>query len=228
MSVSVGIVAYKSADNLGARLREIQGSDVQPDEVVVIVNPGPDEAENEEIKQRVQVSPVVTRYSINSQNIGVATAFNLAIFTSTTDYVIMLNDDCSIGRTAIGDIVDGFNSDSVGIVGVIAGGPGPYGVKGLTYAQGFLIAFRRKMVKKIGGYSELASPLACETELTCRASYHGWSTVIKPTVWSHVHDISNHPSDTINYLGKDVRPVDFQPKTQEALQEEIINLWSTF
>jgi GT2 family glycosyltransferase len=87
---------------------------------------------------------------------------------------------------------------------VLAGGS--KGDKRLT-PQGFLIAFRKSMILRIGGYQEYYNPLADERELCLRAWLHGYRSVIaEGCSWQHVHDISNYPSQPIPYLGRVINP----------------------
>ena len=97
-----------------------------------------------------------------------------------------------------------FEDSEVGVVGVEAGGRPNY--TPIT-AQGFLLAYRKQMIAEIGGYDEIASPLACETELGYRGWAQGWKTSIAAGCeWKHVHDISANIYDKINYLGEEMSP----------------------
>ena len=207
-------VGYKSVNNIRNVVQQAANSSTPPTEIIILINHYQDSITNE-ILQYVQNEPRITRWSYFSQNVGVATAWNLGMMSSTTEHLIILNDDCSVGRQTYEQMVQPFENPEVGVVGVLAGGEG--GDARLT-AQGFLLAYRRSMILKIGGYSELASPLAHEQELGLRAWAAGYKTRIVPAQWEHVHDISNNPGETIYYLGRPHVPQEFQQRTEPLCQ----------
>jgi hypothetical protein len=93
--------------------------------------------------------------------------------------------------------------------------------------QGFILGIKRNIIDKIGGYiyDEIASPLGCERELTYRLKSEGYDLFIKPDLYhQHIHDISNNPQTTINYLGDEMSPQGekaFQFYTESELNKKI-------
>ena len=55
---------------------------------------------------------------------------------------------------------------------------------------------------QIGGFNEIANPLADEVEFGLRVALTGHKIVQADNCsWSHIHDISNDPHQPIKYLG---------------------------
>lgn len=218
MSYSIITIGYKSLDNIRACVEEAYASTLLPDEFIVIVNPY-DQETAKRIAEYIVSEPKITRYALMSQNVGVATAWNLGMAMSTSDYIVVLNDDCRVGPTTYEKMIQEFSNPDVGIVGVEWGGnPGD----ARPTAKGYLLSFSKELFLNIGGYSEKSSPLADEVEYGLRAWANGYETAIaKNCSWFHIHDISNNPQTTINYLGSPWTPVIDQPKSIEESKELI-------
>mgnify|MGYP003149777753 CR=1 FL=1 len=162
MKYSIVTIGYKSFNNILNRVEEAFNSTLKPEEFIVVVNPYGNESETKKIVDFVRKDSRITRWVYCSQNIGCATAFNLGLAISDTEYIVCLSDDCEVGPITYEKMISSFKEESVGIVGVERGGlPG----EPMT-PKGFLLAYRKKMVQDIGGYSEISTPLAVESKCT--------------------------------------------------------------
>jgi len=221
MKYSIVTIGYKSFNNILNRVDEAFNSTLTPEEFIVIINPYEDESETRKIVDFVKKDSRITRWVHCSQNIGCATAFNLGLAISDTDYIVCLSDDCSVGSITYQKMIESFKEESVGIVGVECGG---YTDEPMT-PKGFLVAYRKKMVQDISGYSEISTPLADEREFGLRAIYNGWQIrVPENCVYTHVHDVSNNPNRSFKYLNRTVVPQGpngFQPEQIKLLKEKI-------
>lgn len=208
MNYSIVTIGYKSLQNIKACVDEAYQSTLPPNEFVLLINPY-DQQTAKDILTYAASEPRITRYAYMSQNVGVATAWNLGMAMSTSDYIVVLNDDCRVGPQTYENMIREFSNPRVGIVGVESGG-NPGDAK--PTAKGFLLAFSKELFLNIGGYPEKSSPLADEVEFGLRAWANGYETAIaKNCSWSHIHDISNNPQTTINYLGSPWTPTKDQP-----------------
>ena len=216
MSYSIVTIGYKSLQNIKNCVNEAYQSTLPPDEFILLINPY-DEQTAKDILNYAISETRITRYAYMSQNVGVATAWNLGMAMSTSDYIVVLNDDCRVDTVTYEKMIKEFSDPEVGIVGVLAEGY-PKNIK--MTAQGFLLAFSKKLFLDIGGYHEMASPLADEVEYSLRAWANGYKTVIaNGCSWHHIHDISNNPQTTINYLGSPWTPVKDQPETIKKIKQ---------
>jgi GT2 family glycosyltransferase len=161
----------------------------------------------------------ITRWAYMSQNVGAATAWNLGMAISNSEYIVVLSDDCMVGPTTYENMISEFSDSDVGVVGVQWGGliqdaaPVP---------KGFLLAYKKSMVKNIGGYSEKSAPLADEREFCLRALANGYKAkVANNCSWHHIHDICNHPHTVIKYLGNDWIPASEVPKYELEINPTI-------
>lgn len=215
MNYSLITIGYKSVSNVLSALTEAKNSTIPPKETIVIYNP------YQNVDIFLETNKRVDKYALLSHNIGCCKAFNLGLKMCSEQYAVVLSDDCRVGINTYEKMLNEFNDPKVGIVGVESGGS--YNEKSI--AKGFILMLSIKMINEIGGYDELASPLADETELGYRAWANGWKTAIAPNCqWHHVHDISNNPYAEINYLGQIVSPMGknaVQPKYVPILQAKV-------
>lgn len=218
MSYAVVTIGYKSIENVVRAVEQASNCSLPPDELVVVINPYGDYDETDRIYEYVEEEKRITRWVLLSENVGCAKAFNIGFSACRSDYIVALSDDCAVGPNTYEAMMKEFEGDKVGVVGVTAGGRPDDAV---VTAQGFLLAYRKEMISNIGGYDEVASPLADEREFGLRAASHGWSTaIVEGCEFHHIHDISNHPTDNILYMGKEVSPKGknpFQHETQAIL-----------
>jgi GT2 family glycosyltransferase len=206
MKYSIVVIAYKKLQNLINCLNDAFNSSIPPTEFIVLINPY-DQEETARILDYVQKDSRITRWAYMSQNVGVATAWNLGMAMSNCEHIVILNDDCRVGPQTYSNMISEFNDNDVGIVGVEWGG---FKTDALPTPKGFLLAYKKSMVKSIGGYSEESSPLADEREFGLRALANGYKVVVANNCsWYHIHDISNHPDTVINYLGNPWIPTKF-------------------
>jgi GT2 family glycosyltransferase len=201
MKYSIVVIAYKKLQNLINCLHDAFNSSIPPTEFIVLINPY-DQEETARILDYVKNEPRITRWAYMSQNVGAATAWNLGMAISNSEYIVVLSDDCRVGPTTYENMISEFyNDDSVGVVGVEWGGKSE---DSAPIPKGFLIAYKKSMVKNIGGYPEKSSPLADEREFCLRALANGYKAKVANNChWYHVHDVSNNPNTVVKYLGNE-------------------------
>lgn len=216
MEFSVVTVGYKSPENIKRFLTEVEKSIVKPKEVIVLINFS-ETSITQNILEIVQTSPIVTRWVYFSQNTGVGLPWNLGIELSTSDVVIIQNDDAIVAPETYKIMVDGFDHEKVGIVGVKQGG---FTEDVKFTATGFLHAFRRSMIESIGGFWKESYPLACERELGLRAWTYGFETKIVQAPFAHEYTISANPDTEIIVLGEKMVPSEFQQKSTPIIFEQ--------
>ena len=160
LDYAVATIGYKSSQNIITAYMQAFQQTQKPKEFVVVVNPyAGNPQETELITAFVEGNPNITRYAIMSQNIGCAKAFNIGMKLCESPIIIALSDDCRVGINTYELMVKAFDDPKVGIVGVEVGEC--FQAEGKTYptAKGFLLAYRKRMIDRIGGYDEIASPL---------------------------------------------------------------------
>jgi GT2 family glycosyltransferase len=211
---SLVILGYKSLDNLKRALAEAELSSLPPTEIVIIINYYSDISKK--ILDFVQQDNRVTRWAYSSQNMGIATGWNLGINLSTIDRVIVLSDDCSVKANTYKTMVAGFDNPKAGIVGPKGGS-----FLGISHVTGCLFAVSKKMTSLIGGCSELSTPLGDEVEFCFRAKANGWDVIYVDAPHSHTFNISAKPNETINYLGIEMKVKDFQKVRIPLLHQQI-------
>lgn len=211
-------LGWKSLDNIKAVYKEAEESTHKPKEIIV-VNNYYNSTVGSEIESFLTKAPK-TKYVLPYANIGIGLAWNLAMYMSSSQYCIIVNDDCRVGKNTYELMMREFEKeDMVGSVGV-CWGENPQDKK--PTPQGFLIGFNMKMILSIGGYKEFYNPFADERELCLRGWVSGWSSVVAPNCeYQHVHDISNNPEQEIPFMGKRIVPRRIQEKTEPTILQFI-------
>lgn len=225
MNYSIVMIGYKSLDNIKNRINEAY-SDGAPNEFILIINYFSEESLK--ILDYAKTEPRITRYIYCSQNIGFAKAINLGASISKSNNIIIANDDCSTNSRTHKNLCLALDQkETNGISCLEIGGKHD---DTIPVPKGFLLAVKKSIIPKIGGYlyDEIASPLGCERELTYRIKVAGYDLVLANDCHhQHVHDISNHPQTMINYLGVEMSPQGekpFQFETEKILNQKI-NKW---
>lgn len=220
-SYSVITIGYKSVENIKNRVNEVFLGPNPPDEFILIINYYSEESFK--ILDYAKNEPRITRFVFSSQNMGFAKAINLGYSICNTKNIIILNDDCRINQNTCFSLSE-MLVDNFGISTILLGGKSNDIIK---IPQGFILGVKKEMIDKIGRYiyDEIASPLGCERELTYRAKTFGYDLINNNNLfYQHIHDISNNPTHTINYFGKNVTPQGsngFQFETEKLLEEKI-------
>lgn len=216
------MIGYKSLDNIKNRINEAY-SNGAPNEFVLIINYYSEESHK--ILEYAKNEPRITRYIYCSQNIGFAKAINLGASISKSDNLIIANDDCATNHQTHQNLSDALNQKQQNGISCVELGGKHEDI--IPIPKGFLIAIKKSIISRIGGYiyDECASPLGCETELTYRAKVCGYDLILANNChYQHIHDISNHPQTMINFLGVEMSPQGekaFQFGTQKALDQRI-------
>ena len=211
-------LGWKSLDNIKAVYKEADESTHPPKEFVVVNNYF-NSTVGSEIESFITKAPR-TKYVLPSANIGIGLAWNLAMCMAESRHCIIVNDDCRVGRNTYELMMKEFDKEEkVGCVGVTWGGK-PEDKK--PTPQGFLIAFDKEMIYSIGGFKEFYNPFADERELCLRGWVGGYkSRVAEGCEYSHIHDISNNPYQSIPFLGKTIVPREIQENLEPIMKKFI-------
>ena len=231
MKYAIFTTGWKSLRNVQLCVEEAFASTLPPSEFCVVINPyGP---ETPQIIDYCIKEERITRYAIVSQNIGCARGFNIGFNLCESPYVVALSDDCRVGPETYEKMVREFEDPKVGIVGVQWGGhmePWSFDVADVHRSyppdqkptiQGFLVAYRLKMINDLGGYNIVNNgPLGDECGLGLKAWANGWkSAVAEGCSWFHQHDISGNPDQEVPFMGRSIN-VSKSPELFESALEQ--------
>lgn len=191
-------------------LNEIQKNVSIPFEVIVICN-----GQDSELVEFVKQHPIITRYSLNSQNAGVARSWNMGAQLATGEILCYLNDDVSIGKNALETLCKYLEDHpEVGEIGPA----GSYwrNCEHHSFVEssipvesdvvsGFCFLIKSKLLHHLGGFDIRFSPAGCEEiDLSYRVREAGFKCFVYPNVdikHFHHHGVSAQKVD-IHYLGK--------------------------
>lgn len=179
-------------------------------EVIVVCN-----GIDEELRQFVRTSLDITRYCLNSDNVGVARAWNMGAQLADGDILCYLNDDVSVGPDALESLATQLVADP--LVGQI-GPAGSYwrdckherfvetdGPTEADVVSGFCFLLRTETFHRLGGFDVGYTPAGCEEiDLSYRVRQSGLKCIVDPrSAFKHFHHhgVSAFNTD-IHYMGK--------------------------
>lgn len=191
-------------------LQDIENNVSVPYEVVVVCN-----GQDKELVSFVSSHPGITRYALNSQNLGVARSWNVGAQMAVGEVLCILNDDVSIGKQALETLYECLVDDPT--IGEI-GPAGSYWkdcehdrfVEGsetvdADVVSGFCFLIRSNLFHELGGFDINFTPAGCEEiDLCFRVREAGYRCVVYPDVdikHYHHHSVSSYKVD-IHYLGQ--------------------------
>lgn len=190
-------------------LRALQGNVSLPYEVIVVCN-----GQESELVQFVASHPDVTKYCLNSVNVGVARSWNMGAQMAEGEILCYINDDVAVGKQSIEALCDLLDDADVGEVGPA----GSYWVdlQHNSYAEGikpveadvvsgFCFLMRSATFRQLGGFDVEYSPAGYEEiDFSFRVRQAGLKCVVHPGVdikHFHHHGVSAQKVD-IAYLNK--------------------------
>ena len=193
-------------------LADIQKNVRIPHEIIIVCN-----GDDPELKQFVMSHPQVTRYCINSENVGVARSWNMGAQLADSEVLCYLNDDVSIGVGALESLYEQLLADpKIGEIGPsgsfwrdcahyeYAEGDKPVDVDAVL---GFCFLLRASTLHELGGFDVNYSPAGCEEiDMSYRIRAAGLRCVVDtqaPIKHFHHHGVSAYKVD-IQYLGKTI------------------------
>lgn len=179
-------------------------------EVIVVCN-----GIDADLRQFVQNSTGITRYCLNSDNVGVARAWNMGAQLAEGDILCYLNDDVSIGPGALEGLAEQLRSDpTIGQIGPegsfwrncqhekFAESNGPIDA---DVVSGFCFMFRSETFHQLGGFDVGFTPAGCEEiDFSYRVRQAGLRCVVDPRPkikHFHHHGVSAHRT-VIHFMGQ--------------------------
>lgn len=193
-------------------LNDIKQNVTIPHEIIVICN-----GTDDELRQFVQNSPDITRYCLNSVNVGVARAWNMGAEMAEGDALCFVNDDVEIGKESFESLYQVLTSaDNIGQVGPVGANwegsshshfVGQEKIEEADAIAGFLFMVRTTAFREVGGFDPAYSPAGFEEiDMSFALRKNGWKCLVVPDLaikHHHHHGVSNYRSE-VSYLGKSI------------------------
>jgi GT2 family glycosyltransferase len=189
-------------------LRDLKANVSAPHEVIVVCN-----GTDPELREFVQGHPDITRYCLNSVNVGVARAWNMGAQLAEGDLLCYLNDDVSVEAGALERLAKALRSDpSIGQIG--PAGSFWRDCQHHAFAEfaepsdadvvsGFCFMVRASTFHQLGGFDVNFSPAGYEEiDFSYRVRQAGLRCVVDPDAaikHFHHHGVSAQRTD-IHYL----------------------------
>jgi GT2 family glycosyltransferase len=204
---------------VGELLESIKRHVSLPHETIIVVN----NKDDANLVKIAQDTSVVTKYCINSVNVGVARAWNMGAMMAEADVLCWSNDDVVIGPGAIERLLDVLMSDDrVGEVGAHGGMrhmSGPQAghcarmieapdIEEADEISGYFFMTKRHVFEEVGGFDNFYSPCFYEEiDYSFKVRARGYKCVVVPGVdiqHRRMHGVSAKRVD-VSYLGKTER-----------------------
>ena len=197
-------------------------------EIIIVCN-----GQDEKLTQFICGDKRVTRYSLNSDNVGVARAWNMGAQLSTGRVLCYLNDDIKIEKNAIEDLVKQLlSSEKIGQVGPAGSfwedckhksfSEGT-GWQNCDVISGFCFLLRSSTFHEVGGFDINYSPAGYEEiDLSYRIRELGLTVCSNSSIKiKHFkdHGVSAQKMD-INYLGQTIDTVSLNEKNYQYFKSK--------
>lgn len=193
-------------------LDQLQKNVTMNHEIIVVCN-----GQDEELLTFIKSHPAITRYCINSENVGVARGWNMGAQLADGDVLCYLNDDVAVGKGALEALCKQLLANPE--VGEI----GPEGSYWKNCAHdrfveakepivadvvsGFCFLIKSQVFHDLGGFDVNFTPAGCEEiDMSYRIRQAGLKCIVDPTVdikHFHHHGVSAQKVD-INYMNKTI------------------------
>lgn len=171
--VSIVVATYRNPVTLEKALRGLLAVDYPTDYEIIVVNDGSPDNTKEMLQTRFGKNPLIRQIHFE-KNQGVCRARNAGIHAARYPIVINMDQDCIPEKNWLKKMVQGFDSDSVGVVSAYGG----FG--------GTSTGFRKSLLEKVGGYDESYRYYREDTDLTFKILDLGFS--FKPVDARYEHD----------------------------------------
>ena len=183
-----------------------------PHEVIIICN-----GDDPKLHDFITTHPQITRYCINSQNVGVARSWNMGAQMAEAPVLCYLNDDVSVGKGSLESLYEQLTADlQIGEIGPSGSywkdcahhryveGSAPISA---DVVLGFCFLMRATTFHELGGFDINYSPAGCEEiDMSYKIRAAGMKCIVDPSVpikHYHHHGVSAYRVD-ITYLGKTI------------------------
>lgn len=196
------------ADTLNEIILNVQ----TPFEVIIVCNSADDD-----LRSFVISHPAVSRYCLNSENVGVSRAWNMGANLAKGDILCFLNDDVSIekgGLEAMRNLL--LSDEKIGQTGAAGCYWGANGFGGMVEGRGprdvdavlgYCFMLRASLFHKLGGVDINYSPAGCEDiDLSYKVREAGYRCVVDsdiPIKHHHHHGVSAQKVD-ITFMGETI------------------------
>jgi GT2 family glycosyltransferase len=202
-------------------------------EVIVVCN-----GNGQELRDFITSSSDISRYCMNSENVGVARSWNMGAQLADGDILCYLNDDVYVGPGAMESLAEQLFADpGVGQIGPagsywrncrherFAEGNGPVDV---DVVSGFCFLLRASTFHQLGGFDISFTPAGCEEiDLSYRIRKAGLRCVVDPRAdfkHYHHHGVSAYKTD-IHYMGRSIDTASLHERNSAYFRQKWENVF---
>lgn len=238
LSIIIPVLSLKRAKNSSrffmpkSEIKDVLNDikkNVSVDHEIIIVCNGDDQ----ELKNFIINDNRIDRYCINSQNVGVARAWNMGAELSKGEILCFLNDDVEISKGSFEILLETLNSsDEIAQVGP----QGAYwkkckhvsNVEGKNAQDcdaiaGYCFMMKSEIYYKLGGFDNAFTPAGFEEIDMCyKIRDYGMKCVAVPSSkvkHFHHHGISAKDTD-IHFMGESINTKDLNEKNYKIFQDK--------
>jgi glycosyltransferase involved in cell wall biosynthesis len=171
---SIVIASYNNYNTLKTVLNGMLKLDYPKYEVLVVYDG--DQKGADKIIEKFKKHKIISHYK-NGKNLGVCKTRNKGIKMSTYDFVVNMDHDCIPKKDWLKKIIAGFDNPKVGVV------------SSYTYYGGTSTAFRKELLKRVGGGYDLDYKYYREdTDLSFKIMDLGYKFKLVKADFKHDHN----------------------------------------
>jgi GT2 family glycosyltransferase len=239
LSIIIPVLSYEPQRNLkylflkdsgvGELLSSIRRHVTVPHETILVIN----NREDENLLALARDESRVTKYCINSVNVGVARAWNMGAMMAEGDILCWSNDDVVVGSGAVERLIEVLESDATaGEVGAHGGKrfmSGPRAghcermiesdrVEEADEISGYFFLTKRHVFEEVGGFDNAMTPCFYEEiDYSFKVRAKGYKCLVVPGVdiaHRKMHGVSAKKVD-VQYLGRTERTDEISRRNHE-------------
>ena len=207
-------------------LDDVEANVSQESEVIVVCN-----SRDQEVMRRIEAEPRITRYCLNSENVGVSRAWNIGAMLAEGEFLCFVNDDVQVGPGSIETLSEVLAADptagQAGPRGAMWPGVEPGEFVGLSEIEeadaisGFMFMTRRSVFDEVGGFDVAFTPAGGEEiDYSFAVKRAGYRCLVVPGL-----DIVHHGQagvssrdTTISFLGREAATADLAKRNMGILR----------
>ena len=173
MNTSIVVMTHNRKNVLEQTINGMLEQDFQGRFEIIVVNDGSTDGTKQMLWEKFRNNKKVV--VLNQHRSFPCKARNNGIRKAKFEFVVIMDDDCIPSRNWLKNLIDGFNSEKIGVV------------SSFDLYGGTSTAFRKSVLEKIGGYDEQYRYYREDTDLVFRVLDAGYEAKLVKADFTHEH-----------------------------------------
>ncbi len=186
MNASIVVATYNNKNTLKKTIDSLLNQKFSGKYEVIVVNDGSTDGTQEFLDEYVKGKRLL--FVLHQKNKGVCAARNRGIAASEHEIIVNMDHDCIAEPDWLQKMVDGFDSEEVGVVSAY------------DYYGGTSTAFRKRLLERVKGYDEDYKYYREDTDLSFKIMDSGYKFKLVKAGYVHDH-VEAKPKNFFGLIG---------------------------